>query len=61
MPAVAPRSVVDAFDYAALGHLHGAQTLSESVRYSGSPVAMSVNSIDTRPPITSCTAGGELR
>ena len=38
---VAPRSVVDAFDYAALGHLHGAQTLSESVRYSGSPVAMS--------------------
>ena len=38
---VAPRSVVDVFDYAALGHLHGAQRLSESVRYSGSPVAMS--------------------
>lgn len=38
---VAPRSIVDPFDYAALGHLHGAQCLSESVRYSGSPVAMS--------------------
>lgn len=38
---VTPRSVVDAFDYAALGHLHGAQTLSDSVRYSGSPVPMS--------------------
>ncbi len=28
-------------DYAALGHLHGAQTLSDSVRYSGSPIAYS--------------------
>lgn len=28
-------------DYVALGHLHGAQRLSERVRYSGSPVAMS--------------------
>ena len=38
---VAPVDVVTAFDYAALGHLHGAQTLTDSVRYSGSPVAMS--------------------
>jgi exonuclease SbcD len=29
------------FDYAALGHLHGRHTLSESVRYSGSPLAYS--------------------
>jgi len=28
-------------DYAALGHLHGRQTLTESVRYSGSPLAYS--------------------
>ena len=31
----------EGFDYAALGHLHGRQTLSESVRYSGSPLAYS--------------------
>lgn len=36
-----PTSVVSGFDYAALGHLHGPQTLEEHVRYSGSPVAMS--------------------
>jgi exonuclease SbcD len=28
-------------DYVALGHLHGRQRVSETVRYSGSPVAMS--------------------
>lgn len=28
-------------DYVALGHLHGAQRISDTVRYSGSPVAMS--------------------
>lgn len=31
----------DGFDYAALGHLHGRQTLAEGVRYSGSPLAYS--------------------
>ena len=34
-------SVFDAVDYVALGHLHGAQQVSERVRYSGSPLAMS--------------------
>jgi DNA repair protein SbcD/Mre11 len=34
-------SVFDAADYVALGHLHGAQRVSDRVRYSGSPVAMS--------------------
>ncbi|MBG6083610.1 exonuclease SbcCD subunit D [Zhihengliuella flava] len=29
------------FDYAALGHLHGRQTLDHRVRYSGSPIAYS--------------------
>jgi exonuclease SbcD len=28
-------------DYVALGHLHGRQTVSDGVRYSGSPVALS--------------------
>ncbi len=30
-----------AIDYVALGHLHGRHTLTESVRYSGSPLAYS--------------------
>lgn len=36
-----PPSVFDDADYVALGHLHGAQAVSERVRYSGSPYAMS--------------------
>jgi DNA repair protein SbcD/Mre11 len=36
----------DGFDYVALGHLHGRQTLSESVRYSGSPLAYSFSEAD---------------
>ncbi|MGG5257072.1 exonuclease SbcCD subunit D [Phycicoccus avicenniae] len=36
-----PVEVFDGVDYTALGHLHGRQRVSESVRYSGSPVAMS--------------------
>lgn len=36
-----PTSVFDGVDYVALGHLHGAHTLSDSVRYSGSPLAYS--------------------
>ncbi len=31
----------DGVDYAALGHLHGRHTLSDAVRYSGSPLAYS--------------------
>lgn len=38
--AVAPE-VFDGVDYVALGHLHGCQTLTERVRYSGSPLAYS--------------------
>ena len=33
-----PVGVFDGVDYVALGHLHGAQVLSERVRYSGSPL-----------------------
>ncbi|TKV29812.1 exonuclease SbcCD subunit D [Arthrobacter sp. NamB2] len=36
-----PLSLFDEFDYSALGHLHGKQKLSETVRYSGSPLAYS--------------------
>nr|WP_206322440.1 exonuclease SbcCD subunit D [Streptomyces sp. HNM0575] len=39
--ASVPASVFDGVDYAALGHLHGCQTISERVRYSGSPLAYS--------------------
>ena len=38
--AVHPR-IFDGTDYVALGHLHRRQRLDESVRYSGSPVALS--------------------
>jgi exonuclease SbcD len=36
-----PVGVFSGVDYAALGHLHGRQRLTESVRYSGSPLAYS--------------------
>jgi exonuclease SbcD len=39
--SIVPTSVFDAVDYAALGHLHGRHTLTDSIRYSGSPVAYS--------------------
>jgi DNA repair protein SbcD/Mre11 len=39
--ASVPMSVFDGVDYVALGHLHGQQTMSETVRYSGSPLAYS--------------------
>ncbi|GII62443.1 nuclease SbcCD subunit D [Sphaerisporangium krabiense] len=36
-----PISAFDGVDYVALGHLHGRQRMSETVRYSGSPIAYS--------------------
>lgn len=36
-----PLSAFDGVDYVALGHLHGRQKMSETVRYSGSPIAYS--------------------
>jgi exonuclease SbcD len=36
-----PLSAFDGIDYVALGHLHSPQTLSEPVRYSGSPLPYS--------------------
>ncbi|MEV6398119.1 exonuclease SbcCD subunit D [Streptomyces sp. NPDC051907] len=36
-----PAGVFHGVDYVALGHLHGCQTITERVRYSGSPLAYS--------------------
>lgn len=38
---IAPTHLFTGVDYAALGHLHGRQTLTDAVRYSGSPLAYS--------------------
>lgn len=38
---IAPTSLFSGVDYAALGHLHGRHTLTDSIRYSGSPLAYS--------------------
>ncbi|MET8571155.1 exonuclease SbcCD subunit D [Streptomyces sp. NPDC004783] len=39
--AAVPAGVFDGVDYVALGHLHGCQTITERVRYSGSPLPYS--------------------
>ncbi|NJQ01593.1 exonuclease SbcCD subunit D [Streptomyces zingiberis] len=39
--AAVPAGVFDGVDYVALGHLHGCQTITDRVRYSGSPLAYS--------------------
>jgi exonuclease SbcD len=44
--SVVPLDLFDGIDYTALGHLHGRATLSERVRYSGSPVAYSFSEVD---------------
>jgi DNA repair protein SbcD/Mre11 len=38
---IAPTRLFGSVDYAALGHLHGRQVLTETIRYSGSPIAYS--------------------
>ncbi|MEU9761432.1 exonuclease SbcCD subunit D [Streptomyces sp. NPDC001834] len=39
--AAVPAGVFHGVDYVALGHLHGCQTVTERIRYSGSPLAYS--------------------
>ena len=39
--SIVPTSTFSGVDYAALGHLHGRHTLTNTVRYSGSPLAYS--------------------
>ncbi|MGP4094657.1 exonuclease SbcCD subunit D [Nonomuraea sp. KM90] len=40
-----PLTAFDGVDYVALGHLHGRQRMSETVRYSGSPLAYSFSEV----------------
>ncbi|MFJ9444153.1 exonuclease SbcCD subunit D [Kitasatospora sp. NPDC101235] len=46
--ASVPASVFDGVHYAALGHLHGCQTLAPHLRYSGSPLAYSFSEANQR-------------
>ncbi|MEV7027289.1 exonuclease SbcCD subunit D [Kitasatospora sp. NPDC093558] len=46
--AAVPASVFDGVHYAALGHLHGCQTLAPHLRYSGSPLAYSFSEAQQR-------------
>ncbi|MCF3120741.1 exonuclease SbcCD subunit D [Streptomyces arenae] len=46
--AAVPSGVFDGVDYAALGHLHGSQTIAPRVRYSGSPLPYSFSETDHR-------------
>ncbi|MBB1257346.1 exonuclease SbcCD subunit D [Streptomyces alkaliterrae] len=46
--AAVPVGVFGGVDYVALGHLHRCQSLSERVRYSGSPLAYSFSEADHR-------------
>ncbi|MGY2874827.1 DNA repair protein SbcD/Mre11 [Marmoricola sp. URHA0025 HA25] len=44
--SVVSAATFDDFDYVALGHLHGRQTITDRVRYSGSPLAYSFSEAD---------------
>ncbi|MFD8154984.1 exonuclease SbcCD subunit D [Streptomyces sp. NPDC059720] len=46
--AAVPAAVFDGVDYVALGHLHGCQTLTDRIRYSGSPLPYSFSEADHR-------------
>jgi exonuclease SbcD len=46
-----PAAVFDGVDYVALGHLHGAQTLAEHLRYAGSPMAYSFSEARRRKSV----------
>ncbi|MCB5179558.1 exonuclease SbcCD subunit D [Streptomyces antimicrobicus] len=60
--AAVPAAVFDGVDYAALGHLHGCQTITERVRYSGSPLAYSFSEADHRKSmwLVELGAAGEI-
>jgi exonuclease SbcD len=57
-----PAALFDGVDYVALGHLHGCQTISERVRYSGSPLAYSFSEEHHRKSMwrVDLGPGGEL-
>lgn len=41
-------NVFESFDYVALGHLHGAQQITDHIRYSGTPMAYSFGKEETQ-------------
>ncbi|MFI6496224.1 exonuclease SbcCD subunit D [Nonomuraea typhae] len=53
-----PLTAFDGLDYVALGHLHGRQRMSETVRYSGSPLAYSFSEVNQRKGSWLVTIGG---
>jgi exonuclease SbcD len=58
-----PASLFDGFSYTALGHLHGPQTLSERLRYSGSPLPYSFSEARQRKGswLVDLSADGHVR
>ncbi|MFG2073269.1 exonuclease SbcCD subunit D [Nonomuraea maritima] len=54
-----PLQVFDGVDYVALGHLHGRQRMSATVRYSGSPLAYSFSEAGQVKGSWLVTLGGE--
>lgn len=57
--AAVPAGVFDGVDYTALGHLHGCQTVTDRVRYSGSPLAYSFSEHAHRKTMWLIDLGGE--
>ena len=49
----------DAFDYAALGHIHGPQNLGERVRYSGTPLKYSFSEVDHNKSVSMAELGAK--
>ena len=54
-----PTSLFDGFSYVALGHLHGRHRLTDTVRYSGSPLAYSFSEADHRKGSWLITLGAD--
>jgi DNA repair protein SbcD/Mre11 len=46
--SIVPTTMFDGIDYVGLGHLHGQHTLTDRIRYSGSPLAYSFSEADQR-------------
>ncbi|MDT0446444.1 exonuclease SbcCD subunit D [Streptomyces johnsoniae] len=61
--AAVPAAVFSGVDYAALGHLHGCQRITDRVRYSGSPLAYSFSEAAHRKTtwLVDLGARGEVR
>ncbi|MEX2985953.1 exonuclease SbcCD subunit D [Streptomyces sp. C36] len=57
--AAVPADVFRGVDYTALGHLHGSQTITDRIRYSGSPLAYSFSEADHRKTMWLVDLGGD--